>query len=165
LQSKAICVSAVGVPGIEQRLGIERPAVGADLEVEMAADADRVAGLPHHADPLSGEDAVAPVDRRWPWHVGVEVASRLAFAVDQQIVAVEDRVVGAAQDPAVADRDQRRAAGRDDVESFVPAAAVAGGAELANVAAGAMRSLDREDVAVVGEAAVAGDDAGGGRCG
>ena len=43
---------------------------------------------------------------RRPAHVGVEVAAVLAFAVDQQVVAVEDRVVAASAGPAVADRDQ-----------------------------------------------------------
>jgi hypothetical protein len=88
----------------------------------------------------------------------------LAFAVDQQVVAVEDRVVAGAQDAAVADRDQRRAAAGDDVEPFVGAPAGAGSAVGADVAAGPVRALDREDVAVVGDAAVAAGDPGrGGR--
>jgi hypothetical protein len=70
--------------------------------------------------------------------VGVEVAAALAFAVDQQVVAVEDRVVAGPEDAAVADRDQRRLAGGDDVEALVGAAAVAAGAELADRAADAM---------------------------
>jgi hypothetical protein len=86
--------------------------------------------------------------------VGVEVAAVLAFAVDQQVIAVEGRFIAVAQDPAVADRDQRRAAGGDDVEALVGTAAIAGGAEFADRAAGAVGALDREDVAVEGEAAV-----------
>jgi len=78
----------------------------------------------------------------------------LPFAVDQQIVAVEDRVVAGAQDPAVADGYERRAAGGDDVEALVGAAAAAGGTEFANCAAGAVRALDREDVAIEGETTV-----------
>ena len=138
-----------------------------DLEVEVAADRDRVAGLPHGADPLAGVDALAAVDQRRPWHVGVEVGAVLAFAVDQQVVAVEDRVVAAAQDSATADRDQRRVAGGEDVEALVGAAAAAGGAELADRAAAAVGALDREDVAVVVEAAVRGGEevGGSGGCG
>jgi len=33
-----------------------------DLEVEMTADADRVAGLPYRADSLAGEDSLAAVN-------------------------------------------------------------------------------------------------------
>jgi hypothetical protein len=86
--------------------------------------------------------------------VGVEVGAALAFAVDQQVVAVEDRVIAAAQHLAVADRYQRRATGSDDVKALVGAAAAAGGAEFADRTAGAVRALDREDVAVEGEATV-----------
>ncbi len=45
------------------------------------------------------------------------------------------------------------------------AAAAARGAEFADVAARAVRALDREDVVVVGKAAVAGIDPGGGGSG
>jgi hypothetical protein len=92
--------------------------------------------------------------------VGVEVAAILAFAVDQQVVAVEDRVVAAAQGPAVADGDQLGAAGGDDVEALVAAATAARGAELANRPAVAMGTLDRKDVTVERDAAVAAEDAG-----
>ena len=129
----------------------------------MATDRDRVAGLPHRADSLACPDPLALVDQGRAGHVGVEVAAVLAFAVDQQVVAVEDRVVAAAQDAAVADGDQRRVAGGDDVEALVGAAAAARGAELADRAAGAVRPLDREDVVVVGDGAVASGEAG--RCG
>ena len=125
-----------------------------DLEMQVAADRDRIAGLSHRADSLAGVDTLAAVDQRRPWHVGVEVGAVLAFAVDQQVVAVEDRVVAAAQDLAVAYRDQGRAASGDDVEALVGAAAAARGAEFADWAAGAVRALDGEDVAVEGEAAV-----------
>lgn len=133
-----------------------------DLEVQVAADGDRVAGLPHRADSLAGVDALAAVDQGRPWHVGVEVASVLAFAVDQQVVAVEDLVIAAAQDLAVTDRYQRRVAGGEDVEALVGATAAAGGAELADRAASAVRALDWEDVTVVGGGAVAIEDLRGG---
>ena len=62
----------------------------------------------------------------------VEVAAVLAFAVDQQVVAVEDRVIAASAAPAVADRDQLGPAGGDDVEALVGAAAAARRAEFAD---------------------------------
>ena len=135
-----------------------------DLEVEVTADAARVAGLADGADPLALPDPLATMDQGRPWQVGVEVAAALPFAVDEDVVAVEDRVVAAAQDAAVGDRDQLGAAGGDDVEALVGAAAGARRAELADGAAGAVRPLDREDVAVEGDAAVAGGDPGRGRC-
>lgn len=134
-----------------------------DLEVEVATDGDRVAGLPHGADALALEDAPAAVDEGGPDEVGVEVATVLAFAVDQEVVAVEDGVVARAQDAAVADGDQRRAATGDDVEAFMGATARARGAVGADVAARPVRGLDREDMAVVGDAAVAAGDLGGSR--
>ena len=123
-------------------------AVDVDLEVEVAADGAGVAGLADGADALAGEDTLAAVDQGWAGQVGVEVAAVLAFAVDQQVVAVKDRAIARAQDLAVADGNQWRAAGGDDVEAFVSAPTVAGCAEFANRAAGAVRPLDGEDVAV-----------------
>ena len=131
-----------------------------DLEVEVAADRDRVAGLPHEANGLTGVDAFAAVDQSGPRHVGVKVGAVLAFAVDQQVVAVEDRVVASAQNLAVANRDQRSAAGGNDVKALVGTAAVARGAEFTDRAAGAVRALDGEDVAVIGGGAVAVGDVG-----
>lgn len=131
-----------------------------DLEVEMAPDRARVAGLPDRADPLASVNSLAALDERGAGHVGVEVGAVLAFAVSQQIVAVEDGVEARAQDPAAADGDEGSAAGGDDVEAFVPATAAARRAELADVAAAAVRSRDREDVVVVGEAAVGGGGEG-----
>lgn len=125
-----------------------------DLEVEVTADSAGIAGLPHHADPLALPDPLALVDQGRLPHVGVEVAAVLTFAVDQQVVAVEDRVIAGSQNLAVANRDQFGAAGGDDVEAFVRAPARAGRAEGADEAAGPVRPLDREDVAVVGGAAV-----------
>ena len=136
-----------------------------DLEVEVAADRDCVAGLPHRTDSLSRPDSVALLDQGRAGHMGVEVGAILGFAVDQQVVAVEDWVVAGAQDAAVAYRYQRRVAGGDDVEALVAAAAAAWGAEFADVAARAVGALDREDVVVVGDSAVAGGDASRGRCG
>jgi hypothetical protein len=97
--------------------------------------------------------------------VGVEVAAVLGFAVDQQVVAVEDWVVAAAQDAAAPDRYQGRVAGSNDIEALVGPTAAAGGAEFADVAAGAVGALDREDVVVIGDGAVAGGGASRGRCG
>src|SRR6476619_5402318 len=95
-----------------------------DLEVEVAADSDRVAGLPHSSDPLAGPDALAAVHDRGPPQVGVEVAPGFSLAVDFDVVAVEDRVVSRPQDPAGGRRHQLGPAGGGDVESFVrPAAA------------------------------------------
>jgi hypothetical protein len=140
-------------------------AVDVDLEMEVAADRDRVTGLAHRADPLTGEDALTAAHEGPVRHMGVEVAAVLAFAVDQDVVAVENRVIPRAQDPAVANGDQRRPAGGDDVEAFVAAAAAAWRAEFADRAAGPVRALDREDVAVVLDTAIAMGDPGGSGCG
>jgi hypothetical protein len=131
-----------------------------DLEVEVTADAASVAGLSHRSHALARPDALAAVDEGWPGQVGVEIGAVLAFAVDEEEVAVEHRIEASAQNAAVADGDQGRAAGGDDVEAFVGAPAAARGAELADGAAGAMGALDGEDVAVVGGAAVAVGDPG-----
>jgi hypothetical protein len=82
--------------------------------------------------------------------------------VDQQVVAVEDRVITGPQHLTVAHRDQRRVAGGNNVEALVGAAAAARSAEFSDRAAGAVRALDREDVAEVGEAAVRGSEEVGG---
>jgi hypothetical protein len=137
--------------------------VDVDLEVEVAADTDRVAGLPHGADGLALPDPFALVHERRARQVGVEVAALLAFAVDQQVVAVEDGVVAGSQDTAVGDGDQRRPAGGDDVEALVGAAAAARRPELSDRATDPVRALDREDVAVIGNAADRAGDAGRGR--
>ena len=129
-----------------------------DLEVEVAADGPRVAGLSHHADPLALPDPLALVDQGRPSHVSVEVAAFLAFAVDQQVVAVEDRVISGSQHLAITDRDQFGAAGGDDVEALVRAPARAGRPEGADEPARPMSALDREDVAVIRDAAVASGD-------
>jgi hypothetical protein len=52
-----------------------------DLEVEMAADRDRVAGLADGADSLALPDSLALADRSRARQVGVEVAAPLAFAM------------------------------------------------------------------------------------
>jgi hypothetical protein len=132
-----------------------------NLEVEVAADRDRVAGLPYRADSLAGVDALAAVDQRGSRHVGVEVRAVLAFTVDQQVVAIEDRVIAGAQHLAVAHGHQRRVTGGDDVEALVGAAATAGGAEFTDRATGSVRTIDGKDVAVIGDATVSGSDAGG----
>jgi hypothetical protein len=133
-----------------------------DLEVEVTAGAGGVAGFADRADPLSLPDGLTPAEAGGPRQVGVEIAPPLAFAVDQDEVAVENRIETGAQDLAVADRDQLRPTRRRDVEPFVDAAAAAGRVVFADRPPRPMRSLNREDVAVVGNAAIVGDDPGGG---
>jgi hypothetical protein len=129
-------------------------AVDVDLEVEVAADRAGVAGLADGADSLTGEDALAGMGGGRARHVGVEVAAVLSFAVDQQVVAVEDGVVAGAQDPAAPHRDEGGSAGGDDVEAFVPAPAAARRAEFADRPARAVRAVDGEDVVVEAGCAV-----------
>ena len=126
-----------------------------DLEVEMAADGAGVSGLADRADPLAGPDTIATVDRCRADHVGVEIAALLALAVDQQVVAVEDRVVAHPQHATGRDGNQGRPASRNDVEAFVGAAAVARSAEFADGAAGPVRPVDREEMGVERRCAVA----------
>lgn len=57
------------VPAPQSRLWINRSTVYVDLEMQVAADRDRVAGLPHRADSLSRVDALAPLDQRGSRHV------------------------------------------------------------------------------------------------
>ena len=123
-------------------------AAGVDLEVEVAADGAGVAGFADGADPLARPDTVAPPSSGWPGEMGVEVAALLALAVDQRVVAVENRVVPGAQHSPGRDGDQWRAAGGDDVEALMGAAAAARGAELADEAARPVRSLNRKDVRI-----------------
>lgn len=145
---------SLSVPAAQGWLGVDRLALGVDLEVEVAADGSGVAGVADGADALTSPDAVAALEGRRAWQVGVEVAAPLPFAADQQVVTVEHRVVAGAQDPATAHRDQRRLAGGDDVEALVGAPAAARRAELADVAAQPMRAGDWEDVVVEASAAV-----------
>jgi hypothetical protein len=104
------------------------------------------------------------VDEGRARHVGIEVGAVLAFAVDQQVVAIEDRVIAGAQNHPASHRHKWCAAGGDDVEAFVGAAAAARRPEFANVAASSVRALDGKDVVVISEPAVKGDDAGAGWC-
>jgi hypothetical protein len=133
-------------PAFEDRAGVDRAAVDVDLEVEVTADGAGVAGLADAADMLAGPDALASMDVGGGDHVGVEVAAPLALAVDQEVVAVEDRVIAGTQHAAGRGGDERRVAAGDDVESFVGAAAIARRAEFADVAARPVRALDREDM-------------------
>ena len=133
-----------------------------DLEVEVAADGNRVAGLPHRADALAGVDALAAVNQRRLRHMSVEVRALLAFAVDQEVVAVENWVVAGAQDHTVADGDERRAASRDDVESLVRTTTAARRSEFADGTAGAVWAIDRENVIVIRNTAVGDGDASAG---
>jgi hypothetical protein len=90
----------VAVPAAQDRFGVDRDPALVDLEVEVAADRAGVAGLADGADSLPGPDAVAAADGSWADQVGIEVAAALALAVDQQVIAVQDRVVAGAQCPA-----------------------------------------------------------------
>jgi hypothetical protein len=103
-----------------------------NLKVEMAADRAGVAGLADGADPLAGIDEVATTGQGWTGHVGVEVAAALPYAVDEEVVAVEDPVIAAA-----------------------------GRTELADGTAGPVGPGDREDVVVIRDAAVGGRTGGG----
>jgi hypothetical protein len=76
----------------------------------------------------------------------------LALAVDQEVVAVEDRVESAPQDPPGPDRDEPRPARGNDVKAFVGATAVARRAEFADRAARPVRTKNREDVAAIFDA-------------
>lgn len=49
-------------PATQGGLGVNRLAMNVDLEVEVAADRDRVAGLADGPDSLAGPDAVASAD-------------------------------------------------------------------------------------------------------
>ena len=141
-------------------------AVDVDLEMEMTADGAGVAGLADGADTLPGPDAVAAVDGGRANQVRIEVASVLRLAMDQQVVAVKDGVIAGAQHPPRRHGDQGRAAGGDDVEALMGAAAAAGRSELADRTARPVRALDREDVGLEGDGAVVAGAAGRrGRCG
>lgn len=80
--------------------------------------------------------------------MGVLVGAPLPFALQHDVVAVELGVICLLEDGPRPDRDQRAAAGGGDVESLVGAAIDSRSAELADVSTGAMRSVDRELVAV-----------------
>jgi hypothetical protein len=118
--------------------------------MEVAADRAGVSGRADRADPLACEESVAWPGEGRPGQVRVEVAAALAVAVDEEVVAVELRVMAYAADTTSSDGDERRSAACDDVEALVGASAAARRAELADRAAGPVRSRDREDVAVKG---------------
>ena len=119
--------------------------------MEMAADRAGVASVPNRPHPLAGPDPVVGPHRRRPLQVGVEVAAVLALAVDQEVIAVEDRVEPPSQDPAAADRHQPGPTSGDDVEPFVGPPAAARSAELADRAPRPVRPENGEDMAAVGD--------------
>jgi hypothetical protein len=123
--------------------------------MKVAAHVAGVARLPDRPHPLAGPDSLTAMNDRRPNHVGVEVAAVLALAVDQQVVAVEDRVIAPAQDAAGHRRDKRRTAAGDDVEALMGAASAARRSEFADRAARAVRPVDREHVAIEGESTIA----------
>jgi hypothetical protein len=90
--------------------------------------------------------------------VSVEVAATLALTVDQQIVAVEHRVIAGAHHLPRGGDHQGRAAASDDVEAFVRPATIARGAELADRATRPVWALNGKKVVVVGDTAVAAGD-------
>ena len=154
--SSGDALSCSGPSAAARGLGVDRDAVDVDLEVEVAADRDRVAGLADGADPLALPDPLAPVDQR-PAAAGgrrSSCAARLRRGSAGSCRRGPGRSRLRSTRP-LRDRDQRRPAGGDDVEALVGAAAAARRAELADRAARPVRALDREDVAVVGHAAVA----------
>jgi len=143
-------------------LGVDRAAVDVDLEVEVATNRSGVAGLADRADALARPDVVTAMDASWSDQMGVEVAAVLALAVDQQVVAVEDRVIAGAQHAPRRRRRQGRTAGGDDVEAFMGAAAAARRSEFADGATRPVRPLDRKDMGEVRDCATATGDLGRG---
>ncbi len=85
--------------------------------------------------------------------------------MQQEVVAVENGIEAPAQDAAVANGDQLRSAGGDDVEPFVDATAAARRVVLADRPTRAVGALNREDVAVVRRPALLGGNASAGGCG
>jgi hypothetical protein len=120
--------------------------------MEVAADRASVAGGADAADPLACPDSVRFADDGVLAQMRIEVTAVLAGAVNQEKVAVEDRVIAAAHHPPVACSQQRGAAGSDYVEALVGAAAAAGSAELADRAPGPVSALNRKDVVAVASA-------------
>jgi hypothetical protein len=80
--------------------------------------------------------------------VGVPVLAPLAQSPDDDVVAVESRVVGALDYGAGGDGRQRRAAAGGDVEALVAPAAVPRSVEFTDRAAGAVCPPHWEEVAV-----------------
>src|SRR4029077_16916219 len=117
--------SALGLPALEFGLRVDRHAVNVDLDVELAADRARVAGLADLADPLPRPDPLALVDARRVLHVRVHIGPVFFGAVDQQVVAVEDRVVADFPPLAGHRADQFGPTGGEDVEAFVDPPAIA----------------------------------------
>lgn len=147
-------MSAVAIPALQGGLRIDRLAVNVDLEVEVAANRDRVAGLPHRAHQLTGVDAVRRCERGPD--AACEHRNRSGPRLRHESASNCRRgpVVTSPQNLAIAHRHQGSAASGDDVEALVGATAVSRGAEFADRAAGAVRALDGEDVAVVGGATI-----------
>jgi len=132
-----------------------------DLEVKVAAGAGGVAGFADQPDRLSLPESLPAPGRRRVRQVGIEVAAPLAFAVEQQVPAVENGVEAAPQHLAVAHRYQPRSASGGHVEAFVNAAAAARRVELADRASHPVRPPHGENVAVVGDASVGTDPCDG----
>jgi GNAT superfamily N-acetyltransferase len=147
----------------EGGLRVDRGTTDMDLKVEMAAGAGRVAGFADRTDTLTLPDELSPVDTCRPREVGVEVAPLLPFTMDQDVVAVEDGVEPGPQDLSVAHRDELGPASGGYVEAFVDAAAAARRVIFPDRPTYSMRPLNRENVAIVGNPAIATGDLGKGR--
>ena len=124
--------------------------------MEMATGADGIAGCADRADPLTRQDPIAAVNPGRAPQVRVEVPAVLTFAVDQQVIAVQDRVVAAAQYPTAGHRDQLGAAGGDDVEALMSSPPAARRPKLPDSPPRPVRPGNRKYVPVVRPPAVTG---------
>jgi hypothetical protein len=79
---------AVGVPTAQRRGWVYRPTINVDLEMKVATNRTGVAGVADGTDSLPGPNAMASVEWRRAWQVGIEVAPPLTFAMEKQKVAV-----------------------------------------------------------------------------
>ena len=125
-------LSADPVPAAQRRLGVHRIAPDMDLEMQVAADGAGVARGAYCADPLASEDLIAAVDGSRSSQMRVEIAAPLPFPMDEDVVAVEDRVVAGPPYAAAPNGQERCPAGGDDVEALVDPAAAARRPELAD---------------------------------
>ena len=121
-----------------------------DLEVEVAAGAGGIAGFADDPNRLALPEPLAAADRGRAGEVGVEIAAALAFAVDQDVVAVEDRVVAGLPDAPIADGYQPGAAASGDVKPFMDPPPIARRMKFPDRPSKPMSPLNRKDVPVIG---------------
>lgn len=136
--------SVSATPTLQERLGVDRAAPGADLEVQVAAYGAGVAGLADSPDALACPNRLPSSHQGRPAQVRVEVGAALPPASDQHEVAVEDRVVTAPRHHPVRRRHERRPAAGNYVEPLVRASAAARSPELADRPTLPVRRVDRE---------------------